>query len=134
MQEKVAIKYIIHRLSHESRGGLMACLLTLPPLYGVKAPPHCRQPLSGPEIAKVRASLFQINGVKKEPLVLPEPEGVVTTLTEKVYVPVKEHPDVILYRKKCEPNAEHVVFRIVGVANDMLSTYECARSCSIIAH
>lgn len=45
------------------------------------------------EIAKVRASLFQINGVKKEPLVLPEPEGVVTTLTEKVYVPVKEHPD-----------------------------------------
>ncbi|CAK1579447.1 unnamed protein product [Parnassius mnemosyne] len=45
------------------------------------------------EIAKVRASLFQINGVKKEPLILPEPEGVVTTLTEKVYVPVKEHPD-----------------------------------------
>ncbi|XP_072950054.1 protein held out wings isoform X3 [Epargyreus clarus] len=45
------------------------------------------------EIAKVRASLFQINGVKKEPLVLPEPEGIVTTLTEKVYVPVKEHPD-----------------------------------------
>ncbi|XP_045767720.1 protein held out wings isoform X2 [Maniola jurtina] len=45
------------------------------------------------EIAKVRASLFQINGVKKEPLVLPEAEGMVTTLTEKVYVPVKEHPD-----------------------------------------
>lgn len=42
----------------------------------------------------MRASLFQINGVKKEPLVLPEPEGAVTTLTEKVYVPVKEHPDV----------------------------------------
>lgn len=47
-----------------------------------------------PEIAKVRASLFQINGVRKDPLVLPEPEGIVTTLTEKVYVPVKEHPDV----------------------------------------
>ncbi|XP_077297085.1 protein held out wings isoform X2 [Arctopsyche grandis] len=45
------------------------------------------------EIAKVRASLFQINGVKKDPLVLPEPEGLVMTLTEKVYVPVKEHPD-----------------------------------------
>ncbi|XP_050293593.1 protein held out wings isoform X3 [Anthonomus grandis grandis] len=45
------------------------------------------------EIARVRASLFQINGVKKEPLVLPEPDGQVTTLTEKVYVPVKEHPD-----------------------------------------
>lgn len=49
------------------------------------------------EIARVRASLFQINGVKKEPLVLPEPEGPVTTLTEKVYVPVKEHPDVSIY-------------------------------------
>lgn len=46
------------------------------------------------EIAKVRASLFQINGVKKEPLVLPEADGPVITLTEKVYVPVKEHPDV----------------------------------------
>ncbi|CAG4945169.1 unnamed protein product [Colias eurytheme] len=45
------------------------------------------------EIAKVRANLFQINGVKKEPLILPEAEGMVTTLTEKVYVPVKEHPD-----------------------------------------
>uniref|UniRef100_A0ABD2XN93 K Homology domain-containing protein n=1 Tax=Trichogramma kaykai TaxID=54128 RepID=A0ABD2XN93_9HYME len=45
------------------------------------------------EIAKVRASLFQISGVKKEPLALPEAEGEVTTLTEKVYVPVKEHPD-----------------------------------------
>ncbi|KAL3277138.1 hypothetical protein HHI36_012492 [Cryptolaemus montrouzieri] len=45
------------------------------------------------EIARVRASLFQINGVKKEPLILPEPEGPPTTLTEKVYVPVKEHPD-----------------------------------------
>ncbi|XP_019762408.1 protein held out wings isoform X7 [Dendroctonus ponderosae] len=45
------------------------------------------------EIAKVRASLFQINGVKKEPLILPEPDGQITTLTEKVYVPVKEHPD-----------------------------------------
>ncbi|XP_047520883.1 protein held out wings isoform X2 [Pieris napi] len=45
------------------------------------------------EIAKVRASLFQINGVKKEPLILPEAEGMLTTLTEKVYVPVKEHPD-----------------------------------------
>ncbi|XP_056642714.1 protein held out wings isoform X2 [Diorhabda carinulata] len=45
------------------------------------------------EIAKVRASLFQINGVKKEPLVLPDPDGPVMTLTEKVYVPVKEHPD-----------------------------------------
>lgn len=53
---------------------------------------HCS--IFVPEIAKVRASLFQINGVKKEPLLLPEADGMVTTLTEKVYVPVKEHPDV----------------------------------------
>lgn len=46
------------------------------------------------EIAKVRASLFQINGVKKEPLKLPEPDGTPVTLNEKVYVPVREHPDV----------------------------------------
>lgn len=47
-----------------------------------------------PEIAKVRASLFQINGVRKEPLSLPDAEGAPVTLNEKVYVPVKEHPDV----------------------------------------
>lgn len=46
------------------------------------------------EIAKVRASLFQINGVRKEPLSLPDAEGAPVTLNEKVYVPVKEHPDV----------------------------------------
>lgn len=46
------------------------------------------------EIAKVRASLFQINGVQKEPLTLPDPDGQAVTLNEKVYVPVKEHPDV----------------------------------------
>ncbi|XP_055632848.1 protein held out wings [Toxorhynchites rutilus septentrionalis] len=45
------------------------------------------------EISKVRASLFQINGVTKEPMQLPEPEGEAVTLNEKVYVPVKEHPD-----------------------------------------
>lgn len=30
---------------------------------------------------------------------LPEAEGPVTTLTEKVYVPVKEHPDVSIQAK-----------------------------------
>ncbi|XP_055550801.1 protein held out wings isoform X2 [Wyeomyia smithii] len=45
------------------------------------------------EISKVRASLFQINGVTKEPLSLPDAEGEPITLNEKVYVPVKEHPD-----------------------------------------
>jgi protein quaking len=46
------------------------------------------------EIGRVRSNLFQINGIKKEPLVLPEAQGPATTLSEKVYVPVKEHPDV----------------------------------------
>lgn len=46
------------------------------------------------EISKVRASLFQINGIKKEPLKLPDADGTPMTLNEKVYVPVKEHPDV----------------------------------------
>ncbi|ETN61868.1 quaking protein A [Anopheles darlingi] len=45
------------------------------------------------EISKVRASLFHINGVTKEPLQLPDPDGETVTLNEKVYVPVKEHPD-----------------------------------------
>lgn len=49
------------------------------------------------EIAKVRASLFQINGVRKEPLKLPEADGVALTMNEKVYVPVKEHPDVSFF-------------------------------------
>ncbi|XP_058056941.1 protein held out wings isoform X1 [Anopheles bellator] len=45
------------------------------------------------EISKVRASLFHINGVTKEPLQLPDADGEAVTLNEKVYVPVKEHPD-----------------------------------------
>ncbi|XP_043213584.1 protein held out wings-like isoform X1 [Amphibalanus amphitrite] len=45
------------------------------------------------EIVKVRSNLFQINGIAKQPLELPEPQGPVVTLSEKVYVPIKEHPD-----------------------------------------
>ncbi|XP_050721619.1 protein held out wings-like isoform X3 [Eriocheir sinensis] len=45
------------------------------------------------EINKVRASLFQINGGQKEPLSLPEPIGPPVTLNDKVYVPVKDHPE-----------------------------------------
>jgi protein quaking len=36
--------------------------------------------------------------VKKEPLVLPEPDGAPVTITEKVFVPVKDHPEVRLPR------------------------------------
>jgi len=45
------------------------------------------------EIGKVRGNLFQINGKKNEPLVLPDASGASITLSEKVYVPIKEFPD-----------------------------------------
>lgn len=45
------------------------------------------------EISKVRGNLFQINGYVKEPLILPEGSGPPVIHSEKVYVPVKEHPD-----------------------------------------
>merc|ERR1711937_19015 len=45
------------------------------------------------EISKVRANLFQINGYVKEPLILPDGVGPPIIHTEKVYVPVKEHPE-----------------------------------------
>ena len=51
------------------------------------------------EISKVRSNLFQINGYVKEPLILPEGSGPPVIHSEKVYVPVKEHPDVSLVKK-----------------------------------
>ncbi|XP_017491480.1 PREDICTED: protein held out wings-like, partial [Rhagoletis zephyria] len=45
------------------------------------------------EIARIRSSLFQLNSDEKKPLVLPEPDGPTIMRTEKVYVPVDEHPD-----------------------------------------
>ena len=45
------------------------------------------------EINKVRVSLFHLN-TNKETMSLPEPVGAVVTLSEKVFVPVKEYPEV----------------------------------------
>lgn len=42
----------------------------------------------------MRNNLFQINGYVKEPLSLPDPIGAQIIHTEKVYVPVKDHPEV----------------------------------------
>lgn len=65
------------------------------------------------EISKVRASLFQINGVRKEPLTLPDAEGAPVTLNEKVYVPVKEHPDVSCIQTiACSPFSLVRVYRV----------------------
>ena len=58
---------------------------------------HTKQAFFSPsfsEIGKVRGNLFQINGQKNEPLVLPDAVGTNVSLSEKVYVPVKEYPDV----------------------------------------
>ena len=46
------------------------------------------------EIGKVRGNLFQINGKKSDPLVLPDGSGPPVTLSEKVYVPIKDYPEV----------------------------------------
>jgi len=54
------------------------------------------------EISKVRSNLFQINGYVKEPLILPEGSGPPVIHSEKVYVPVKEHPDVSLIKRDSE--------------------------------
>lgn len=44
------------------------------------------------EILKVRGSLFHF-GDQKQSLALPEPKGPQVTLQEKMFVPVKDHPD-----------------------------------------
>ena len=46
------------------------------------------------EITKVRGSLFHF-GNQKEGLALPEANGQIVTLQEKLFVPCKEHPEVI---------------------------------------
>lgn len=46
------------------------------------------------EIAKVRSALFHLESSNKEALILPDASGNVITVQEKVYVPVKEFPDV----------------------------------------
>lgn len=54
------------------------------------------QRLIDDEINKVRQSLLQLNDVvqgSSEPLVLPEPEGEIVQLQEKIYVPTSEHPE-----------------------------------------
>lgn len=44
------------------------------------------------EINKVRGTLFHFN-TNKETISLPDPQGPVLTMSEKLYVPVKDHPD-----------------------------------------
>ena len=48
----------------------------------------------------MRGNLFQINGNEKKPMVLPDAVGAAVNLSEKVYVPVKEFPDVSLFHSR----------------------------------
>lgn len=45
------------------------------------------------EIYKVRCNLFHLQS-NKEPMVLPDADGEIIQLTEKLFVPQREHPDV----------------------------------------
>lgn len=47
------------------------------------------------EISRVRVSLFQLG--TKENLCLPEPQGQIQQLCEKLYVPVKDYPEVNIF-------------------------------------
>lgn len=49
------------------------------------------------EINRVRIALFHNPGLE---LKLPEPQGPPVTLSEKIYVPVKDHPEVSLIHQK----------------------------------
>uniref|UniRef100_A0A1I7T9F4 KH domain-containing protein n=1 Tax=Caenorhabditis tropicalis TaxID=1561998 RepID=A0A1I7T9F4_9PELO len=53
---------------------------------------HHLERLADDEISKVRVALFQFE-FTKEHVTLPDAEGDITTHTEKVFVPAKEHPD-----------------------------------------
>ncbi|MFH4973520.1 hypothetical protein AB6A40_000229 [Gnathostoma spinigerum] len=54
---------------------------------------HHLERLADEEISRVRVSLFQFEFAKDAMSNLPDPKGEVTTMTEKIFVPVKEHPD-----------------------------------------
>jgi len=46
------------------------------------------------EITRVREDILQQQVINKEPLTLPEPSGPVVCLSEKLFIPVREHPEV----------------------------------------
>jgi len=46
------------------------------------------------EISRVRESILQQQVINREPMTLPEPSGSVVSLSEKLFIPVKEHPEV----------------------------------------
>ena len=71
----------------------------------------------------MRGNLFQINGYVKEPLILPEGSGPPVIHSEKVYVPVKEHPDVSIHH----PSTFHI-FKVHSEA--VITKYHFSKSIS----
>ncbi|VDP23029.1 unnamed protein product [Soboliphyme baturini] len=74
------------------------------------------------EIAKVRSSLFTLDP-NKEALVLPDPIGPIASLQEKVYVPVRRHPDILQY---------NFVGRILGPRGMTAKQLEQETGCKIM--
>ncbi|XP_013408009.1 protein quaking-B isoform X2 [Lingula anatina] len=71
------------------------------------------------EISKVRVGLFHLNG-SNEPLSLPDPQGPLLQLSEKVFVPVKEHPEF------------NFVGRILGPQGHTIKELEKSTGCRIM--
>jgi len=46
------------------------------------------------EIARVREGILQQQVINREPVTLPGPSGPAVSLSEKIFIPVKEHPEV----------------------------------------
>ena len=72
------------------------------------------------EIGRVRGNLFQINGKKSEPLVLPDASGAPINLSEKVYVPIKEYPDVSIEQCICQLSYHISQFRPVSSGKSVM--------------
>ena len=72
------------------------------------------------EIGRVRGNLFQINGKKSEPLVLPDASGAPINLSEKVYVPIKEYPDVSIEQCICQLSYHISQFRAVSSGKSVM--------------
>lgn len=53
------------------------------------------------EINRIRSALFHHKGTNRETLPLPASDGQPVTLSQKLFVPVKEHPDVSIEILNC---------------------------------
>ena len=64
------------------------------------------------EITRVRESILQQQIVNREPLALPEPCGPLVNVSEKLFIPVREHPEV---QRACTCRQYRCCFSATGV-------------------